>query len=644
MYNGGPVCEPWLHNETVFVDVSYGQDNINFVVEKLLAFDETAVGPLCTVMLKESVCRYFFPNCTITENGYIERARMCYRGCATLMNHCGHTLLYIIAFVQGKFRTLWDSFKPVHVNLDDLACSRELLASNEKLSCLTLKERIDEVKLSTCKPAATNSHCLFPFTDSGVEYDGCIFVNNSDSWQPWCVTKQRTAVESGKWGHCHCSNNSSTACELSHKDNSTENCANIPTDVLSVSGSDSDNENILISVVVPIGCILAIGLCIIVLLWKRRKTEGIKSVEQLEMYVDVGEDPFKACTEIQWDDDIAYAILETLINGKRLKLAEKIGEGNFGRVFKGTLDESTVVAVKSLKSGKQGSIDHETANCFVREALRMRQLDHPHVMKLVGICWATEVQFLYDSLAECLSGPLIVLPYTELGDLRGYLREKRSVTSSNGNPYIVISNVSADTIDSDQSSIDGKDEKVEDNPIPIAELVKFAFQVATGMDYVSRQGIVHRDLATRNCMLTWDMNVKVSDFGLARMLEEGKDYYRMGHGCALPIRWMAPESISDFLFTTESDVWSYGVTMWEIFSFATIPYAGLSNVDILPHIQNGKRLTKPKLCSDNIYDVMQDCWRMNAKSRPDFSKIASTLEQNLSRQKSYLELQPDLQS
>jgi serine/threonine protein kinase len=114
--------------------------------------------------------------------------------------------------------------------------------------------------------------------------------------------------------------------------------------------------------------------------------------------------------------------------------------------------------------------------------------------------------------------------------------------------------VSADTIDSDQSSIDGKDEKVEDNPIPIAELVKFAFQVATGMDYVSRQGIVHRDLATRNCMLTWDMNVKVSDFGLARMLEEGKDYYRMGHGCALPIRWMAPESISDFLFTTESDV------------------------------------------------------------------------------------------
>jgi hypothetical protein len=72
----------------------------------------------------------------------------------------------------------------------------------------------------------------------------------------------------------------------------------------------------------------------------------------------------------------------------------------------------------------------------------MRQLDHPHVMKLVGICWATEVQFLYDSLAECLSGPLIVLPYTELGDLRGYLREKRSVTSSNGNPYIVISNVS----------------------------------------------------------------------------------------------------------------------------------------------------------------------------------------------------------
>ena len=87
-------------------------------------------------------------------------------------------------------------------------------------------------------------------------------------------------------------------------------------------------------------------------------------------------------------------------------------------------------------------MDHETANAFVREALRMKHLDHPHVMKLMGICWATEVKFIKDDLSQMVSGPLIVLPYTELGDLRGYLREKRTRASSSGNSYITFSNVS----------------------------------------------------------------------------------------------------------------------------------------------------------------------------------------------------------
>jgi serine/threonine protein kinase len=196
--------------------------------------------------------------------------------------------------------------------------------------------------------------------------------------------------------------------------------------------------------------------------------------------------------------------------------------------------------------GKQGVVDNETANSFVREALRMRHFDHPHVMKLIGICWAMEANFLSVDLFQLASGPLILLPYTELGDLRGYLRDKRRYSLSSGNPYVIISNISTDTNDKEDECL-----------IPVGQLVKFGYQIAIGMEYVSKQGIVHRDLATRNCMLTWDMNIKVSDFGLARMLEEGKDYYRMGQGSALPIRWMAPESIADLLFTTESDVVSY---------------------------------------------------------------------------------------
>jgi serine/threonine protein kinase len=319
-------------------------------------------------------------------------------------------------------------------------------------------------------------------------------------------------------------------------------------------------------------------------------------------------------------------------------------------------------------------VDNETANSFVREALRMRHFDHPHVMKLIGICWAMEANFLSVDLFQLASGPLILLPYTELGDLRGYLRDKRRYSLSSGNPYVIISNVSCNYVCSHgmmsyikltlQISTDTND-KEDECLIPVGQLVKFGYQIAIGMEYVSKQGIVHRDLATRNCMcvgkylpetysfiqitigcfccrLTWDMNIKVSDFGLARMLEEGKDYYRMGQGSALPIRWMAPESIADLLFTTESDVWAYGVTLWEIFSFATIPYAGLSNSDILSYIQSGKRLPKPNVCPDDVHDTMQNCWKLNATDRPGFGEIASEMELILSYQKSYVELLPDL--
>jgi hypothetical protein len=219
-----------------------------------------------------------------------------------------------------------------------------------------------------------------------------------------------------------------------------QNCADINIDVSSPGSSSSHNK---VAISISVGCIILIALCI-VMIWKRRKTEEIISPEQCKMYFANGVpvETEQVETEIEWDADIACVIPKTLVNGKRIKLAEQIGEGNFGRVFKGTLDADKIVAVKSLKSVMQEGIDWETANTFVREALRMKHLDHPHVMKLIGICWATEVMFLRDDLSQMVLGPLIVLPYTELGDLRGYLRAKRSRASSiRGNSYFICSNV-----------------------------------------------------------------------------------------------------------------------------------------------------------------------------------------------------------
>ena len=144
VYKGGPLCEPWIHNQTVFVDPPYTQEVVNSVAEKLLVdirpfIDESQVGPVCDAMLKEVVCRYLYPNCTITDTGHIERAMMCYKSCAKLIEDCGNSLLHMISVVTLRFPTLWNNFNPVHVRLADLSCSRDHLSS-PGVSCLTLVE------------------------------------------------------------------------------------------------------------------------------------------------------------------------------------------------------------------------------------------------------------------------------------------------------------------------------------------------------------------------------------------------------------------------------------------------------------------------------------------------------------------------
>jgi serine/threonine protein kinase len=285
------------------------------------------------------------------------------------------------------------------------------------------------------------------------------------------------------------------------------------------------------------------------------------------------------------------------------------------------------VAAKSLRNG---SFDRKAANSFIREALRMKNLEHPNVMTLIGICWGKKVDDDTSGLMGC--GPLIVLPYTEMGDLRGYIRSKRRLACGSISSYLNILSDSSDEV-----------LEAKEIPVPVDLLLKFGYQIGKGMDYISQQGIVHRDLAARNCMLTWDMKVKVSDFGLARALHDGRTYYRMGDECPLPVRWMAIESISDLVFSTESDIWSYGVTLWELFSLCTMPYAGMSNQEVMAYVQKGSRLEKPDICPQDIYDIMQSCWMVDVTERPKFPEAVAVIERLLGDGISYIELQPDIE-
>jgi serine/threonine protein kinase len=183
-------------------------------------------------------------------------------------------------------------------------------------------------------------------------------------------------------------------------------------------------------------------------------------------------------------------------------------------------------------------MNQSEVNAFVREGLQMKTFDHPNVMELFGICWSSDPGHARHN------SPLIVLPYMELGDLKNYLRKCRPGMRS------MHSLLKEPT----EGSTGSASREAPLTAISTLQLVKFAHQIARGMEYIADKGIVHRDLATRNCMIDWDLKIKVADFGLARTMANGKDYYRMGQGGQLPIRWMAIESLLDFVFTTKSDV------------------------------------------------------------------------------------------
>jgi serine/threonine protein kinase len=141
------------------------------------------------------------------------------------------------------------------------------------------------------------------------------------------------------------------------------------------------------------------------------------------------------------------------------------------------------------------------------------------------------------------------------------------------------------------------------------------------MDYLSQQKFVHRDLAARNCLLDLNLCVKIADFGLSRDIYE-KNYYRIKNNvCKLPIKWMSPESIEEQIFNTKTDVWSYGVLVWELLTRGTTPYPQIKNNLIFDHLKKGNRLPKPKYCPKSVYIILLECWSENPISRPSFANI-----------------------
>ncbi|KAJ8278559.1 hypothetical protein GJAV_G00088900 [Gymnothorax javanicus] len=247
----------------------------------------------------------------------------------------------------------------------------------------------------------------------------------------------------------------------------------------------------------------------------------------------------------------------------------ELGSGNFGCVKKGVYKmrkKQVDVAIKVLKSENDKSVKDE----MMKEAEIMHQLDNPYIVRMIGLCQAESLMLVMEMAA---SGPL-----------NKFLSSKKE-------------------------------------QISMENVVELMHQVSLGMLYLEQNNFVHRDLAARNVLLVNQHYAKISDFGLSKALGADDSYYKARTSGKWPLKWYAPECINFHKFSSKSDVWSYGVTMWEAFSYGGKPYKKMKGPEVMSFIESKKRMECPAGCPDAMYTLMKDCWTYSHEERPDFAKV-----------------------
>ncbi|XP_073341945.1 high affinity nerve growth factor receptor isoform X2 [Pagrus major] len=277
------------------------------------------------------------------------------------------------------------------------------------------------------------------------------------------------------------------------------------------------------------------------------------------------------------------------IKRQDIVLKWELGEGAFGKVYLAECanlspdSDKMLVAIKTLKDANES-----TRQDFQREAELLTVLQHQHIVRFYGVCTDGE--------------PLaMVFEYMRHGDLNRFLR-------AHGPDARILEETKMPPL----------------GQLTLPQMLHIAAQIASGMVYLASLHFVHRDLATRNCLVGEGLVVKIGDFGMSRDIYS-TDYYRVGGRTMLPIRWMPPESIMYRKFTTESDIWSFGVVLWEIFTYGKQPWYQLSNSEAIECITQGRELERPRTCPKEVYLLMQGCWQREPQQRMVIKDIHSRL-------------------
>ncbi|KYO27409.1 vascular endothelial growth factor receptor 1 [Alligator mississippiensis] len=331
---------------------------------------------------------------------------------------------------------------------------------------------------------------------------------------------------------------------------------------------------------------------------------------------------------------------------ERLKLGKSLGHGAFGKVIQAAafgIKKSPTYRIVAVKMLKEGATASEYKALMSELKILIHIGHHLNIVNLLGACTKS-------------GGPLMVIvEYCKYGNLSNYLKSKRSfffpskdaslqvdqmkekkntelvegekqrLASVTSSESLASSGFQEDKSLSDVEEDDEESAEFYKLPLTMEDLISYSFQVARGMEFLSSRKCIHRDLAARNILLSENNVVKICDFGLARDIYKNPDYVRKGDA-RLPLKWMAPESIFDKIYNTKSDVWSYGVLLWEIFSLGASPYPGVQiDEDFCSRLKEGTRMRAPQYATIEIYQIMLDCWHGNPNERPKFSELVKRL-------------------
>ncbi|XP_071144710.1 muscle, skeletal receptor tyrosine protein kinase-like [Mytilus edulis] len=593
-YNGS-FCSAEIDSAQIHKIVNVSFEKLDRDVMDMLHDIKKNLNPLndrCPSNAKKVFCNHVYPSCH-QENGEAKPIHMCRQSCLAVKELlCFDAWLMVVHSMDGYklpiCETLPDKLDPTMKCVDIPMFVRK--PEETRNSCYKGTGQWYNGTVNTTKSGiacqaweSQNPHNhqrppdVFPSLEGAENY--CRNPGSEED-SPWCYTQERII----RWERCDV-----PKCDGEIRP---------PTGRVEEEKPTMTTEAIaIVSTVTAVGVFVVALICILCYqIFRQRHSIKYNSTPQDDLDIDVD----------KLQPNISYHKMADIKLNPKLQTLEyprndvvylcDIGQGAFGRVFKAKAkelvedSEDCFVAVKMLKDDASEDLQQD----FEREASLMAEFDHRNIVKLLGIC--------------AIGKPMCLLfEFMENGDLNGFLR----LCSSESN-YIIRRN-----------SVDKKSSELFHH-VGTNQQMNIIMQICTGMVYLSDNGYVHRDLATRNCLVGENLLVKISDFGLARSVHS-MEYYKGSDHDAIPIRWMPLESILYNKFTSESDVWSFGIVLWEVFSYALQPYYGMSHEEVVQFIKDGKVLACPDKTPKALYDLMRLCWSKKPTNRPRFIHLSKSL-------------------